>query len=166
MRENQYDPHGSTDEPPEFLELRNPVQPYCYIMGALKNPNCQVHAMTLRQAFPEWGVFDDWQAAHPKADDEWKAYESARGRTYQEALRCPAAQNVFQFDKQHLDLSTHGLLILPSGISAHLELGYLRGRECRTAILLTGDHDRWDVMYAFADIVTDDLMEVIEAWNG
>jgi len=158
-------------KPPEikpgmaFPALENPVRRYIYVMGALKNPKCQVHAMTLRVAFSKWGVFDDWQAAHHEADDEWRAYELAKGNTYEKALREPAAQNVFMFDKTHLDLSTHGLLVLPAGKSAHLELGYLRGRNCYTAILLDDEYDRWDVMYAFADIVTHDITEIIDEWS-
>jgi len=150
-----------------FPPLKNPcfVRPYCYIMGSLANPGVRGVASHLREALPMWGFFDDWHAAHPEADEQWRNYEMFKGHSYEKALREPAAQNVYLFDKTHLDMSTHGLLILPSGRSAHMEIGYLRGRECATAILLDGKHDRWDVMYAFADIVTRDIKEVIEAWG-
>lgn len=143
-----------------------PHQNYCYIMGSLANRKIRGVASKMRDRLPEWAIFDDWHAAHPKADDSWRTYELSKGHCYEKALREPAAQNVFMFDKKYLDRATHGLMILPCGRSAHLELGYLRGRECGTAILLDGKHDRWDVMYAFADIVTHDIEEIIASWGS
>jgi len=142
----------------------NPVYRKVYIVGALKNPDIPAIAKLLRLELG-WEVFDDWHAAHPEADDQWKYYEQARGRTYEEALRAAAGQNVFTFDLCHLNTSTHGLLALPAGRSGHLELGYLRGAGKQTAILLDEDYDRWDVMYAFADLVTRDINEIIERWR-
>ena len=147
-----------------FPPLVNPVHMKIYVIGALKNEYIPGIAAKLRE---ELGceVFDDWHAAHPRADNEWQNYERTRERSYEQALKAPAAQNVFQFDKLHLDEATHGLLVLPAGRSGHLELGYLAGRGITTAILLDDDYDRWDVMYAFADLVTCDFNEVIERWS-
>ncbi len=145
--------------------LINPVHRKVYVVGALKNPIVPILAATLRDVLG-WEVFDDWHAAHPQADNEWQNYERSRGRTYEQALLAPAAQNVFQFDKLHLNESTHGLLVLPAGRSGHLELGYLAGNGATTAILLDGDYDRWDVMYGFADLVTRDIGEVIDRWKS
>ena len=134
-----------------------------YVIGALKNPSIPDVAKELRGE-TGWDVFDDWHAAHPQADNEWQLYERIRGRSYEEALGSYAAQNVFQFDKKHLDEATHGILVLPAGRSGHLELGYLAGRGIKTAILLDTDYDRWDVMYAFAGIITRSLDEIVREW--
>ena len=136
-----------------------------YVIGALKNPDVPLVAARLRNHLPCWEIFDDWHAAHPEADDQWREYELDRGRNYEEALKAYAGQNVFQFDKRHLNESTHGLLVLPAGRSGHLELGYLAGRGASTAILLDEDYDRWDVMYAFADVVSTNLEEIILTWK-
>lgn len=153
-----------TELPPYIPPLVNPTHCKVYVIGALKNDLIPTIASKLRELL-DVEVFDDWHAAHPQADNEWQNYERARGRSYEQALTAYAAQNIFRFDKRHLDDSTHGLLVLPAGRSGHLELGYLAGRGCTTAILLDGDYDRWDVMYAFADLVTADLEEVIERWT-
>ena len=55
--------------------------------------------------------------------------------------------------------------MLPAGRSGHLELGRLSGQGAATAILLDEDYDRWDVIYAFADLVTRDIDEIIEKWR-
>lgn len=118
-------------------------------------------ASNLRETLENWEVFDDWYAAGPEADDFWRAYEQSRGHNYEVSLEGYAARHVFEFDKHHLDTSSAGILVLPAGRSGHLELGYLAGRSAYTAILLDGDYDRWDVMYAFANRVTRNLEEII-----
>jgi nucleoside 2-deoxyribosyltransferase len=95
-------------------------------------------------------AFDDWHSVGPDADDHWKAYELARGRTYQEALQGHAARHVFEFDRQNIDRCGAVLLVLPAGKSGHLELGYAIGRGKYGFILLDEADVRWDVMYGFA----------------
>jgi hypothetical protein len=149
-----------------FPPLKNPVHRKGYVIGRLANDVIPVVATTLRTLLgADWTIFDDWHAAHPEADDQWRKYEISRGRTYAEALRAPAGQNVFQFDLGHLKSATHGLLVLPAGRSGHMELAWLAGQGKRTAILLDQDYDRWDVMYAFADLVTHDIKDVIADWR-
>lgn len=119
-----------------------------YLIGSLRNPNVPILAAALRAEGLE--VFDDWYAAGPRADDHWKAYEQARGRTYSEALRGRAATQVFGYDKSNLDRCDAAVLLLPAGRSGHLELGYFIGQGKPGYIALPEDHDRWDVMYRFA----------------
>lgn len=127
-----------------------------YLMGSLRNPLVKEIGQKIREKL-NCEVFDDWSAAPPDADDAWKVYEEGRGRTYVDALKGYAAQQVFQFDLKHLDESTAGLLVLPAGRSAHMELGYLKGAGKRAVILLDGEYDRWDVMYNFADAVVTNV---------
>ncbi len=143
-----------------------------YLIGSLKNKKIRELANKIRKI--GFDVFDDWQAAHPEADDNWRDYEKGRGRPYKEALKGHAARHIYEFDKSHLDASGIAVLICPTGKSGHLEAGYVRGftegvthmfkkyrgkligmkieKEIKKMyILLDPKVERWDVMYQFAD---------------
>ena len=59
-----------------------------------------------------------------------------------------------------------GLLILPTGKSGHLELGWMLGKGKKGYVYFPeGEPDRWDVMYQFADGVAfsmDKLLEMMD----
>ena len=118
-----------------------------YLIGSLRNPKVPKIAEKIRALGFE--VFDDWFAAGPEADDKWRDYEKARGRTYTEALQGLAADHVYQFDLKHLDDCDIAVLYLPAGKSGHLEFGYIIGKGKKGYILLDNP-ERWDVMYKFA----------------
>jgi hypothetical protein len=66
-----------------------------------------------------------------------------------------------------LDAATDVVLVLPAGKSGHLELGYCAGKGKRTYILLEADADpRWDVMYQFADVIVENIGQLVEAMNA
>lgn len=136
-----------------------------YVAGSLRNPGIPALAANLRGYMPGVKVFDDWHAAGPTGDDEWKRYEKARGRNYVEALRHGyAAEHTFQYDKHHLDTSDGTLLAMPAGKSAFLELGYMVGQGKWTGILLD-DPDRWDVMFKFVNCVSTELEELVASFS-
>jgi len=130
-----------------------------YIIGSLRNDNIPKVGEEIRSLGID--VFDDWFAAGPEADDFWKKYEQARGRTYREALEGYAAKNVFAFDQHHLDRCDAVLLVLPAGRSGHMELAYSLGRN-KPGYILIDDPERWDVMYRFATRVFMNKEEMIE----
>lgn len=131
-----------------------------YLIGSLRSPRVPLVARTLRRA--GFDVFDDWHAAGPHADDEWRRYERDRGSTLIEALAGEAARHTFYFDLRHLHACTTAVLVLPAGRSGHLELGYALGMRKHGAVLLDEpDPERWDVMYRFADAVCADLHTLI-----
>ncbi len=130
-----------------------------YIIGSLRNANVPVVAQAFRAK--GWDAFDDWFAAGPEADDWWQKYENAKGHKVKEALAGYAAQNVFAYDKRHIDRCSVGLLVLPAGKSGHLELGYLLGQGKPGYILLDGEPERFDVMYNFATAVFTSLEEAL-----
>ena len=150
--------------PPPENDSNVLVKAKVYLIGSLRNPEIPVLASTLRQHGFE--VFDDWFAAGPKADDHWKEYEQARGRTYKEAMQGYAARHVFEFDKKHIDEADIGVMLLPAGKSGHAELGYMKGKGKKCIVYLESDNDRWDIMYNFFDhlVYTDE--ELLEALNG
>lgn len=131
-----------------------------YLIGSLRNPEIPGIAQVLRDA--GHSVFDDWHAAGPDADDCWKAYEQARGRSYADALQGYAAEHVFDFDLRHLHRADAAVLVMPCGRSGHLELGYMLGTGRKGYVILDSG-DRWDVMYRFADGVFASVDELVEA---
>jgi len=68
----------------------------------------------------------------------------------------------FMEDKKWLNWADVCLLILPSGKSAHLEAGYAVGRGKKLVIWQAYyPRGEFDVMYGFADLVTDKATEVL-----
>jgi hypothetical protein len=130
-----------------------------YLIGSLRNPEVPNIANALRAVGHE--VFDDWFAAGPEADDEWRDYERGRGHNYLEALHGYAARNVFEFDRRHLQRASRVVLVLPAGKSGHLELGWALGKG-KPGYILIDSPDRWDVMYQFATAVVTSVEELIK----
>lgn len=125
-----------------------------YLIGALRNAEIVKIGNAIRDL--GYDVFDDWWASGPKADECWREYEIAAGRSYLEALRGRHAKEVFDFDKRHLDRAAFGVMVLPAGRSAFTEMGYLIGQGKGVYVLLD-DHERWDIMLRFATGVFSDL---------
>jgi hypothetical protein len=120
-----------------------------YIIGSLKNEKIPHLAKEMREIL-NVEVFDDWFSPGPEADDFWRKYEKIRGSTYKQALNNWAGRHVFEFDKFHIDRLGIGVLYMPAGKSAHLELGYMLGQGKKGYILFDKEPERWDVMYQFA----------------
>ncbi len=131
-----------------------------YLIGSLRNPKIPQIGCILRADGHD--VFDDWHAGGKEADDEWKHYESVRGRSYKEALDGYPAWHAFDYDRHHIHRCEIGVLVCPAGKSGHLELGYMIGRGQRGYILMEGepDPDRWDLMYKFAHGIAMDVEEL------
>ncbi|MEK7192161.1 MAG: hypothetical protein AAB646_01435 [Patescibacteria group bacterium] len=123
----------------------------------MRNPEVPKIAKRIREL--GFDVFDDWYAAGPEADDKWRDYEKARGRTYKEALKGFAANHVYKFDLKHLNKCDIAVLYLPAGKSGHLELGYIIGKG-KKGYILVDNPERWDVMYKFASGVFHNFEEL------
>ena len=123
-----------------------------YLIGSLRNPDIPEIGVALRKE--GWEVFDDWYAPGPEADDHWRSYCQRRGLTYQEALQSYSGTHIFEFDHEHINRSDVAVLVVPSGKSGHLELGYMVGQG-KPGIIYWPDGEpeksRWDVMIQFAD---------------
>jgi hypothetical protein len=136
-----------------------------YLIGSLRNTDVRNVAWDLRRAGHE--VFDDWHTAGPEADDIWQTYEKERGRSYTEALAGSFATHAFEYDAANICRADAGVLIMPAGKSAHLELGFMLGLGKLGYILLPdGEPERWDLMYKFADGVFYNLDDLIEELNA
>jgi hypothetical protein len=129
-------------------------------MGALKN-ELRIPEIGNELRLDGYDVMDEWVTPGEHADENWQRYEKIRGRTYKEALKGRAATNIFLFDRSYIDVFDVGVLVLPCGKSAFLELGYAKGRGKKTFILLDGQEPtRFDIMPNFADKVCYDLDEL------
>ena len=122
-----------------------------YLIGSLKNPYIPTIGKRLREL--GHSVFDDWHSCGPTGDVDWRHYHQARGDNYAEALKGKAAKLHFDFDMQHLAEADAGILILPAGKSAHLELGLLAGWGRPTFVFFDAVPHDWDLMYKIADHV-------------
>jgi hypothetical protein len=126
------------------------ARPRLYLIGSLRNPEIPKIAKRLRGV--GYDVFDEWYSAGPRADDHLWEYAQARGLSYADALKLPAARNAYLFDKRHIDASDAGVLVMPAGKSAHLELGYVC-RDKPGFVMLDAVPERLDIMYQFATAV-------------
>jgi hypothetical protein len=131
-----------------------------YLIGALRGTYIREFAEELRAE--GFDVFDDWHSAGEKADEIWQEYEQFRGHDYLTAIQGYRARNVFRFDEQHILRCRVGVLVLPAGKSAHLELGYMLGQGKRGYILFDEEPKRWDVMYQFATALFIDKRKLID----
>jgi len=78
-------------------------------------------------------------------------------------LQDKRSQKAFKEDKKWLDWSDCCLLLLPAGKSSHLEAGYAKGKG-KLLIIWQNEYPRgeFDVMYGFADLITNSVDEVLE----
>ena len=130
-----------------------------YLIGSMRNPRIPEIGNLLRAEGHE--TFEEWYAPGSQADEEWQKYEKQRGRSYKEALAGYHAKHVFAFDLYHLDRCDMGVLVLPAGKSAHMELGYLRGSKKPTIALFDGEPERYDIMYQFATAICFSIDELL-----
>lgn len=138
--------------------------PKVYIIGSLANPRVPEVAAELRRF--EYNAFDEWYSAGRDADRSWQEHQQSIGRSYREALASAAAQNVFQFDKKHIDESAAVVMVGVGGRSAHLELGYAVGQRKPGFMLIEGDVPKWDVMALFATGICTSIDELVEALDA
>jgi len=134
-----------------------------YIIGALKNRTIPHLANQIEKLGIE--AFDSWQSPGPDADIYLKKYEKLRGRNHLQAMKGYAAQQIFQFDKNHLDRCDAAVLVMPAGKSGHLELGYTIGRGKPGFILFDREPRKYDIMHLFATDIfysTKDLLKQLK----
>lgn len=72
------------------------------------------------------------------------------------------AQKAFKQDKERIDWCDVLICILPCGLSAHMELGYAKGTGKKVILYAPGcfEPGKWEVMYGFADLMTEDLLGI------
>ena len=74
----------------------------------------------------------------------------------------PQTQLAFAEDRKWLDWAEGVVMVLPCGNSAHLEAGYAVGRGKPLWIFGDLPAGEFDVMYGFANLVTEDIRELLQ----
>lgn len=115
-----------------------------YVIGSLRKKEVRWMAEYLRALGHE--VFDEWHAAGPRADDEWRDYFKERGMRFSQALRSPFVEHIVEFDKRWLDWADAVVVIGPAGVSATIELHYAANAGKQPILFLPEDPERWDAM--------------------
>lgn len=87
--------------------------------------------------------------------------------TAPEFLKVEKAQRAYAEDKKWLEWADVCILILPSGKSSHLEAGYAKGQGKKLVIYQNKfPAGEWDVMYGFADLISDDPLTIMNFLKG
>jgi hypothetical protein len=82
-------------------------------------------------------------------DPEWQEWDSEKYRAL--LLGHPIAAMGFQSDWQAMQWADTGVLLLPSGRSAHIEAGYFVGAEGKRLHILLTDPQEPELMYLMAN---------------
>jgi hypothetical protein len=90
-------------------------------------------------------------------DPNWQQWTSGQ---YIDALLSPIAQRGFESDYRAMQWADTGVLLMPSGRSAHLEAGYFNGARKPLHILL-GDEQEPELMYLMATSISRSIAELV-----
>ena len=88
-------------------------------------------------------------------------WQKAKAERIVEMLRHPIAARGFWHDFSAITDASAGLLVMPAGRSAHIEIGYIAGRGRPTCVLLD-DESEAELMWKLTDLVTTSLDEAVE----
>jgi hypothetical protein len=91
-------------------------------------------------------------------DPKWEAWNAA---TYREKLQTQRAQQAFKSDFDGMKWAEVGVLLLPCGRSAHLELGWMAGAGKRT-IIWTRTGEEPELMALLASEICVSLEELLD----
>lgn len=129
---------------------RNPHQPA--VVGALRGAGFEVY--DFRNPEPGHNGF-----AWGDMDRRWQEWEP---KEYRDALSHPVAQKGFGLDFGAMEWADTGVLLLPSGRSAHIEAGYFNGAKKHLYILLLEPQEP-ELMYLMADGICLSVDELVSA---
>lgn len=141
---------------------RNPIQPV--VVSMLRRERHEVY--DFRNPESDGGAFSWSEVADPHENfdpDIWQKWTNTEAIA---ALEHPIARGGFASDWTALTRATCGVLVVPSGRSAHLEAGVMVGMGKPVAVLLTAPGQEAELMYAMTDLVTESLQRLVSWVNG
>jgi|WetSurMetagenome_2_1015567.scaffolds.fasta_scaffold01778_6 hypothetical protein len=133
---------------------RNPQQPDA--VAALRDGGHEVYDFRN----PPGGIPNGFRWS--EIDPNWEQWTA---RAYRENLNSPLARRGFNSDFDGMKWADVGVLLLPCGRSAHLELGWMAGAGKRT-IVWTRDGEEPELMALLAGKICVSCTEVLEALDG
>lgn len=119
-----------------------------YIAASWRTPQQPDAVALFREAGHEVYDFRDNGFGWREVDPAWPSWSHA---DYLMALVHPRARDGFLRDKAMLDSCDACVLLVPSGRSAHLELGYAIGKGKLSVVVLLETPVVPDLMYLLAD---------------
>ena len=150
---------------------------YVYVASSWRNPLQIAVCAGLKSAgIPHYDFKNPEPGNHGfHWSDVMESYEKDTGENqladmedYLKALNHPIAEDGFDRDFDAMNRADVGILILPCGRSAHLEIGWMAGHNKRTAILLDPDDDGKvtpELMYKMVDYIAPSFFDLL-GWLG
>jgi len=134
-----------------------------YIASSWRNIRQPTIVMALRENGHE--VYD-FKNPHPgengfhwsEIDPNWREWSIIK---YRDALNHPIAQQSYYSNFNAMQWADAVVLVLPCGMSAHLELGWACGQSKHTFVLLDKEASEPELMMLMADYICVTLKELI-----
>lgn len=135
-----------------------------YVASSWRNERQQDVVKKLRAIGHEVYDFREADSAFNWREIAWKPLSPVSD--FPAALQHPISRKAFDADMAALRRADACVLLLPCGLSAHLEAGWAAGSG-RSLVVLLGESDARpfepELMYSMAELVTADLDDVL-AW--
>lgn len=132
-----------------------------YVASSWRNTRQPEVVEALRKA--GFGVYDFRHPAPGESGFHWSEIDPAwrdwTPTAFRDALAHPIALAGFNRDREALDGCDAGVLVLPSGRSAHLEAGYLIGQSKSVFVLLAPDEP--ELMYLLSARLATSLPDLL-----
>jgi hypothetical protein len=134
-----------------------------YIAGSFKNIDaCREAGGLIRDKGYSTYVFCDEDSEAYKNSIKVRELCFTESFTPKTALYNGYIQKIYQTNLSELVYANVVVLILPCGKSAHLEAGFVKGRNGKVIIYGEMIKGEFDAMYGIADLITSDFNEVLE----
>ena len=136
-----------------------------YLASSWRNPDQPNAVAQLRAAGHEVYDFRNPPDGIPNGfrwsqiDPNWEAWSAT---AYREKLKSPLAQQGFESDFTGMKWANVGILFLPCGRSAHLEIGWMAGAGKRT-LVWTRDGQEPELMALLASEICVSIAEVLQS---
>jgi hypothetical protein len=138
-----------------------------YVASSWRNPHQPLVVASLRDAGHE--VYDFRNPAPGNNGFAWgdmdRRWQEWEPKEYRDALAHPVAQKGFGLDYGAMEWADTGVLVLPSGRSAHIEAGYFNGIGKYLYILLLEPQEP-ELMYLMADRICLSVPELLAELSG
>lgn len=131
-----------------------------YLASSRKNIYLNQTVTTLRaNRFSVYDFREDAGFAWAQIDPNWESWNI---KQYKAALEHPLATHGAGRDLANLTLAKIVILVLPTGNSAHLELGYGIAKHKKSYIYVPEGSCRPDLMYGLAHGIFDSLEDLMK----
>ena len=135
-----------------------------YLASSWRNEEQSFYVAALRKDGHEVYDFKIQNAAFGWAEINYN-YKQWSAVQYVKALNHPLAEIGFENDFSAMVRADTGVLLLPCGRSAHLELGWMAGAGKRT-VIVTRDGEEPELMAKMADHVCVGIVELLKVLSN